>query len=328
MQVAHGLRVGHRQKKPEAGKPVTADKLDGVPSPRTLDIKHSTIAEHDFSPLATGDNGATRSVCRNCTEEKRPVLRPFFLGLRLFFRGLDAVCALPQDFSARTAQRAALRVLSKGEPSRATYFRTSIPQGCASPGAFTHRGFGAGATAGIAAAQLRAKVFSMVYGHMHALAGRAPDFDDLVQMAAEQVFRSLPNFEQRCAPATWTYRICYNTLLKQRRWYRRWLRRFTLAYSEEPLEESTPAERDATNWLEQRERAKRLYAALDQVSEKRRTVVILHDLEGLEIDEIAAVVRATANTVRSRLRDGRKLLARALENDPYFGDEACCKEAP
>jgi len=176
----------------------------------------------------------------------------------------------------------------------------------------------------LATARLRAEVFNLVYRQMAALAGRSQDFDDLVQMAAEQVFRSLPNFEHRCAPETWTYRICYNTLLKQRRWYRRWIRRFTLAEEDEPV----VAAADRSDRLEQRERATRLYAALGQLSERRRTVVVLHDLDGLDIAEIAVIVGANANTVRSRLRDGRKLLALALEDDPYFGDEACRRAAP
>jgi hypothetical protein len=40
------------------------------------------------------------------------------------------------------------------------------------------------------------------------------------------------------------------------------------------------------------------------------------------------VVGANLNTVRSRLRDGRRLLAQALERDPYFGDGACSEEEP
>ena len=78
--------------------------------------------------------------------------------------------------------------------------------------------------------------------------------------------------------------------------------------------------------LEARERARRLYRALNQLSPKRRTVVALHDLDGLDVEEIAAIVGANVLTVRSRLRDGRRLLAEKLRGDPYFGDEACGEE--
>ena len=74
--------------------------------------------------------------------------------------------------------------------------------------------------------------------------------------------------------------------------------------------------------MAQDERVARLRAALDTLSSKQRTVVILHDLEGLAVEEVAGVVGAGIAAVRSRLRDGRKALARALAQDPYFGDRA------
>jgi RNA polymerase sigma factor (sigma-70 family) len=175
-----------------------------------------------------------------------------------------------------------------------------------------------------APAKLRGEVLSLLYRQMHALAGRAPDLDDLVQLAAEQVFRSLSSFEGRSAPSTWTYRICYHTLLKQRRWHRRWLRRFS--YSEDLPQAEAADHRDGGQLLEQRESAQRLRAALERISPKRRAAVILHDLEELDVAEIAAIVGANEATVRTRLRDGRKRLAEELERDPYFGEEACLQE--
>jgi RNA polymerase sigma-70 factor, ECF subfamily len=175
-------------------------------------------------------------------------------------------------------------------------------------------------------AAFRDEVFRLVYRQMHALAGRSRDLDDLVQTAAEQVLRSLSSFEGRSAPSTWTYRVCYHTLLKRRRFYQRWLLRFTYAEdvgSERLLVETSP---DGGELLERRERIGRLRAALERVSPKRRAVVILHDLEELGIPEIAAIVGAKDTTVRSRLRDGRKQLAAELHADPYFGTAACARE--
>jgi RNA polymerase sigma-70 factor (ECF subfamily) len=175
-------------------------------------------------------------------------------------------------------------------------------------------------------AEFRNEVFHLVYRQMHALAGRSADLNDLAQTAAEQAFRSLSSFEGRSSPSTWTYRVCYFTLLKRRRFYQRWLRRF--AYTEDVASERLLVETapDGGELLERRERARRLRAALDRVSPKRRAVVILHDLEELEIAEIAEIVGAKETTVRSRLRDGRKRLAEELHGDPYFGSEACGKE--
>ncbi len=173
------------------------------------------------------------------------------------------------------------------------------------------------------AAELRDEVLLLVYRQMHALAGRSQDLDDLVQIAAEQVFRSLGAFEGRSAPSTWTYRVCYHTLLKNRRFYQRWFRRFVHSDDVDAQQLPNANAPDVDQLLQQRERALRLRAALERVSPKRRAVVILHDLEELEVAEIADIVRANERTVRSRLRDGRRKLAELLENDPFFGVEAC-----
>jgi RNA polymerase sigma-70 factor (ECF subfamily) len=167
------------------------------------------------------------------------------------------------------------------------------------------------------------EVFELVYRQMRSLAGNRPDFDDLVQIAAEQVLRSLASFEGRSKLSTWTYRICYLTVLRHERWYRRWLRRFTLTERGD-LESHATAHEEPT--LEEVERAARLRQAVDRLSPKRRTVVVLHDLESQSVEDIARIVTAKPLTVRSRLRDGRRDLARILAADPYFGDQACRTE--
>jgi RNA polymerase sigma-70 factor, ECF subfamily len=170
-------------------------------------------------------------------------------------------------------------------------------------------------------------VFALVYRQMRSLAGHR-DLDELVQVAAEQALRSLPSFAGRSKLSTWTFRICYLTVRKHDRWYRRWLRRFTLTDDGE-LPELTDNSDDALasdDRLVREERLKCLRTALQGLSQHRRTTVILHDLEGLSIDEIADVVAARPRAVRSRLRDGRAALAKTLARDPYFGDQACLRK--
>ena len=164
-------------------------------------------------------------------------------------------------------------------------------------------------------------VFALVYRQMRTLAGHR-DVDELVQVAAEQALRALPSFAGRSKLSTWTFRICYLTVRKHDRWYHRWLRRFTLTDDgelPEPLEETVAGDER----LVREERLTRLRGALGALSLHRRNVVVLHDLEGLSIDEISEIVGARPRAVRSRLRDGRAALARLLAGDPYFGDKDC-----
>jgi RNA polymerase sigma-70 factor (ECF subfamily) len=158
------------------------------------------------------------------------------------------------------------------------------------------------------------RLFAVVYRHMRKLAGSgAPDLDDLVQTAAERVIRGASSFEGKSELSTWTYSVCYRVLLAERRWYRRWARRFTL--EPDPIaaapEQPTPAA-----LTELGERARCVRRAVARMSDKYRTVVVLHDVEEFSTAEIARIVDAKETTVRSRLRDGRKQLLELLRRDP------------
>lgn len=168
---------------------------------------------------------------------------------------------------------------------------------------------------------LEERIFALVFRQMNALWGRwRGDFDDLVQTASEHAIRSLPSFRRESELSTWTYKICYRTVMRHRRWSSRWLKRFTL---DAPSADVIDRSKDACAHLEAAERVERMRAALDRLSKKLRAVVVLRDLEGLEIADIAEIVGAGEATVRSRLRDGRRRLSELLRADPYFGASAC-----
>jgi RNA polymerase sigma-70 factor (ECF subfamily) len=170
-----------------------------------------------------------------------------------------------------------------------------------------------------------ADLFALVYRQMRGFAGPSQDVDDLVQVALEQVYRGLSDFEGRSALGTWTHQICYRVWLKHRRWYGRFFQRFSFTENGQ-LPERPTQHLLAVDALEHWERARRLHAALESMSPKLRAVVTLHDLQGLGLEEVASIVSAPLLTVKSRLRDGRKALSRLLVNDPYFGDEAVGEE--
>lgn len=154
------------------------------------------------------------------------------------------------------------------------------------------------------------ELFEMVYRSMRSLAGpQAMDLDDLVQSAAEQVMKSLPGFDQRSELRTWVYSVSYRVLLRQRRWYRRWAARFSLGLEHHEPESLSPL---PDQQLAACEQARELREILAKVSDKYRTVVVLHDVEQRSIAEIANIVGTGELTVRSRLRDGRKQLAKLV----------------
>lgn len=163
------------------------------------------------------------------------------------------------------------------------------------------------------------QLLALLYRQMRALAGPRQDLDDLVQAAAERALKALPRFEGRSALATFTYGIVYRTLIDHQRWYRRFQRRFSLETREEPADLAFP--RSSETDLRELERARRLYAALEQLPNEKRLTLILHDLEGLEVASVASISGANELTVRSRLRDAHKKLAEILRKDPLFDPE-------
>jgi RNA polymerase sigma-70 factor, ECF subfamily len=163
------------------------------------------------------------------------------------------------------------------------------------------------------------ELLTLLYRQMRALAGPRQDLDDLVQAAAERALKALPRFEGRSSLSTFTYGIVYRTLIDQQRWYRRFQRRFSLDSRDEP--EELPFSRSSETDLRELTRARRLYAALDQLPNEKRAALILHDLEGLDVKDVAAISGANELTVRSRLRDAHKKLAEILRQDPLFDPE-------
>lgn len=181
------------------------------------------------------------------------------------------------------------------------------------------------APSGAAEAAREARVAStelleLLYRQMRSLAGPRQDLDDLVQSAAERALRALPSFEGRSAFSTWTYGVAYRTLLDHERWFGRWRRRFAAFEDARSVDLTAPA--DTERLTLELERARRLHAALTRLPAPKRAVIVLHDLEGLALDEVATIVGANPRTVRSRLRDARHKLGAWLCRDPAFDSEA------
>lgn len=141
----------------------------------------------------------------------------------------------------------------------------------------------------------------------------SPDVDDVVQEVFVQVFRSLKDFRGQSKFSTWVHRVAVNVVLMHRR-----AARSRPTYTEELPPEHTP---DATGVLpdedaERRSRVRVFAKLLDQLAEKKRTVFVLHELEGISPQEIATIVGAPVLTVRTRLFYARRELEDLIAREP------------
>jgi RNA polymerase sigma-70 factor (ECF subfamily) len=162
----------------------------------------------------------------------------------------------------------------------------------------------------------------LVQRHQHrvfAVAGgilrRREDVEDIAQQVFLKAYFSLKRFDQRAAFTTWLYKItvneCWDLLRKKK------VR--PLVYESDLSEEQarqviTSGEKenpgpDISQKLEAREHVERLLEGLD---ERDRLMLILKEVEGYSIEEIAEVLSLNGNTVKVRLfRARRKVVSLA-----------------
>lgn len=142
------------------------------------------------------------------------------------------------------------------------------------------------------------------------------DAIDLSQEAWVKSWQRLHQFQGESSFATWMTRIVINLCLDQIRRQKR-----TRAESIEELEEAGGVERqmpiaesNPTEGLESEEVRRRIDEAMGKLTDAHRTVLVMHEFEGLEYKEIAKRVGISIGTVMSRLFYARRRLASLLQS--------------
>ena len=96
-----------------------------------------------------------------------------------------------------------------------------------------------------------------------------------------------------------------------------WRRRHRLEVTvAEPEPERPDDARSPDEIVASREASRRLQGALGQLDMDQRAVVVMHDLNGIPVPEIASALDVPLNTVYSRLRLGRAKITAALRGEP------------
>lgn len=129
--------------------------------------------------------------------------------------------------------------------------------------------------------------------------------EDLTQEVFMVAYKRLPEFENRAAITTWLFRIAYRIVGAHVRGERR-RRRLSelLGRKQRAVEAQSPM------LVEQLQVRKILIESVDRLPWKKRSVLILHDVEEWSAQEIAAHIGIPVNTVYSRLRGARAQLAK------------------
>jgi RNA polymerase sigma-70 factor, ECF subfamily len=155
------------------------------------------------------------------------------------------------------------------------------------------------------------RVFAVAGGILR----KREDVEDVAQQVFVKAYFSLKRFDQRAAFSTWLYKItvneCWDLLRKKK--VRPLVYESDLS-QEQARQVMSSAEKsnhgpDISERLEARQRLERLLHGLD---ERDRLMLMLKEVEGFSIEEIAEVLDLNANTVKVRLfRARRRVVSQA-----------------
>ncbi len=133
------------------------------------------------------------------------------------------------------------------------------------------------------------------------------DAHDVVQESFIKAWKNLKKYDQKKSFKTWIFTITHRTALDFLR-KRKNIHFSQLDTDEDTFEQSIiDTEPLAHELFEKNENIDLINRALDTLSIQNKTILLLHDGEGMTFDEIAEIQDKSINTIKSQYR--RSLLA-------------------
>ena len=156
------------------------------------------------------------------------------------------------------------------------------------------------------------KVFSIIHGVVR----QRNDVEDIAQQVFAKIYVSLKSFDFRSSLITWIYKIavneCFDYLRKRK--VRKLVYESDLSEDEVRRVENTEPKMERVapidSSLAQRDYVTKL---LSRVSEEERSLLMLKEVEGYSVEELAAKTGMNENTIKVKLFRARQKLVRAAQ---------------
>lgn len=149
------------------------------------------------------------------------------------------------------------------------------------------------------------KYSGMVYCICSRILCNPMEAEDAVQETFIRAWTSFPKYDRKYSIATWlrtiACRLCYDTLRKNKHIY----------INPNPVPHTDPGSEDRLIW---RESLNELQQVTRTLSPKQKTVFVLHEIEGLDYEEIRQITGFTSIQIKSNLYLARKAVRGILEN--------------
>ncbi|MBY0505244.1 MAG: sigma-70 family RNA polymerase sigma factor [Bryobacteraceae bacterium] len=158
--------------------------------------------------------------------------------------------------------------------------------------------------------RFQAKVFSIIYGILR----NRNDAEDIAQQVFAKVYFSLPNFDFRSSLLTWIYKItvneCYDYLRKKK--VRKLVYESDFSEEESQRISNSEASTDSETLIDERLAQRDLVMKLlEKVSEEDRNLILLKEVEGHSVEELAEMTGMNENTIKVKLFRARQKLVKA-----------------
>jgi len=156
----------------------------------------------------------------------------------------------------------------------------------------------------------QSKVFSIIHG----IVRQRNDVEDIAQQVFSKVYFSIKNFDFRSSLITWIYKItvneCFDYLRKKK--VRKLVYESDLSEDEVRRVENTEPATDRTPRTDQRLASQDyILKLLTKVSEEERTLLMLKEVEGYSVEELAGMTNLNENTIKVKLFRARQKLVKA-----------------
>jgi RNA polymerase sigma-70 factor (ECF subfamily) len=158
-------------------------------------------------------------------------------------------------------------------------------------------------------------VVTTCFGMVH----NTEDAEDIAQEVFIEVFRSIQNFRADSKISTWLYRIAVNRSLnfirdnKRKKWYHS-IEDAVLGKTQQKSEIHNVNNETPFSELENTQRAKILYDAIDSLPENQKTAFALNKYEDLSYKEISEVMNLSVSSVESLIHRAKTKLQKKLYN--------------
>lgn len=146
------------------------------------------------------------------------------------------------------------------------------------------------------------------------------DYEDASELAQEvfiKIFKSIRNFKEESTFSTWVYKITTNVCLDE---LRKRKNKRIISLDEEIKHDSGESQIQIVDpglspeaLLEKKEIKKAVIEAIEELSPEHRIVIIYREMQGLNYEDIARIVKCPVGTVKSRINRARQELKEILK---------------